>query len=485
MQEKYKQKGWPTDPRQIAENKRNHEWARLNMEPLAERYPGKYIGVQRSRVVVVADSEAELVKTAESMDKRNPISVFHILINPDQSTAEQVTTNPMSFSRFYSRTKDGDVESIDILPSVNDDDAEECTAAEVIERLKDLSYRSASFDLHGTLLLPKKGLNEVVYGAFRSVMIENKCGDDIERLEERLGNEAADYVAKISTEYYRKADPLLDTMPHLLQHSVPRWVIANCYTIAELISGDMDNIAPLIEKLGQGDVKRCHERHSAMGIQVQKRISGSKPEAWYATAEQESIVNATLERGLLIAILSNGTQSSVSDCAQRYFPKIPRWQIFTPHVLKGTGKPSLTNSALFLMSLGCAIVRNAIEGGPAPEDVVRALPRQRQGLVERWKKARAEIRDKVYEVVTDSQKIGSTEATIGVVRNALRQFCTRLGMSESTSESILILPHQNLHVGNSSYHDTLPDLGLSLPFDYILYSAKDNKEERVVHSIDD
>ncbi len=446
------------------------------MEYLGQHYPNKWVGVNGAGVVAVADSKPDLLRAAMPIaDEAGPVSLFHVLLNPDQGTVEEPGQKPLSFGRLSVRTSGG-IQKIDV-PPVLEDETGECTAAVVIERLRDIRYRSASFDLHCTLLLPKRGLNDVIYSAFRSVLRENGCGDRIELLENLFAEKAADVVAAFSIHYYRKTDILLERMPVMLQHPASRWTMVNNYVISEICAGGPGHVGVLIDSLGRGNHDLGVERFVNMGREIQKRISGSSPEAWYVTAEQKGIVEAATERGLLIAILSNGTQSSVCDCAKRYFPEIPAWQIFTPQVLKDTGKPSLTNAALFLLSLGCAMVRNAIEGRPAPEDVVRALPRQRQGIVESWKKARTAVVDTVYREVTDSQKTNSTEATFSVVRGALREFCARMGMPESAGESLVIMPHQHLHVGNSSYHDSLPFVGLGLPFDYLFYTAKDAKKE--------
>jgi hypothetical protein len=462
-------------PGHIDESERiGYGWARSHMEYLGQNYPDKWVGVSGERVVAVAESKPELMRAVMPLtDRQEPVLLFHVLVNPDQRIVEEISKRPLSFGRLSVPASDGGVQTINV-PPVLEDETNECTAAEVIERLRDIRYRSASFDLHCTLLLPKKGLNDVIYGAFKSVLTENGLRDRIERLENVFGEKAPDVVAAFSIHYYRKADILLERMPYLLQHPASRWTMVNNYVVSEIASGGPGHVAALIDKLGQGDHERGVERFANMGREIQRRISGSKPEAWYFTAEQRGIIDAATERGLLISILSNGTQSSVCDCTKRYFPEIPSWQIFTPQVLKDTGKPSLTNAALFILSLGCVIVRNAIEGRPAPEDVVHALPRQKQGIVERWKKSRAAMVDKVYHEVTDSQKTDSTEATFSVVRDALREFCTRMGMPESTGESLLLLPHQHLHVGNSSYHDSLPCVGLGLPFDYVFYTAKDD-----------
>jgi len=447
------------------------------MEDLAERYPQKWLGIKGRRVVAVADSKHELERAAEPLADEHPILLLRILVNPDEETAAEVAKNPMAFGRLSFRGADGRVQEIEVLQSMNDDETDECTAAQLIERLRDVRYRSVSFDLHSTLLLPTGGINEVVYNAFKDVLIENGCIDRVVVLEDLFREGAADFVTDLSTNYYRRMDPLLETMPEFLQHPARRWVTANSYTIAQLIAGDPDNISVLIDRLGHGDVKRSQDRLIRMGWGVQKRISGSRSENWYTTEEQRGIIRATLKRGLLIAILSNGMQSSVSDCAKRYFPEIPSWQVFTPQALKDTGKPSLTNAALFLMSLGCAMVRNAIEGRPAPEEAVRALPRRRQGILGRWMKSRAAVANRVYRELTDSQKTGSIEAPLSIIRDALREFCARMKMPESTAESLMIMPHQHLHVGNSDYHDSLPFVGLGLPFDYALYSAKDDGKQ--------
>lgn len=482
LHEKRKQISRIINVDQAGEAKRSYDWARRHMEDIGGMYPNKWIGIKGERVVAVRDSEAELERAVEPLiDKIQPISIFRILKNPDPKTENEVRQNPLAFGVTYYQSSDGDIERVEQPPLHEHDVTEDSCASEVIDRLKDLRYRSVSFDLHSTLLLPRGGLNDVVYSAFKSVLIDYGFSSTVDILNSCFGENAAEQVASLSTVYYRRADSLLESMPDIFQHPAPRWVMANNYTIVHLIVGDPDHVGLVIRKLGNNDIKLGTKRLIAMGREVQKRISGSRPEAWYFTAEQKGIVDAAIERGILISILSNGTQSSVIDCAKCYFPEIPAWQIFTPKALKDTGKPSLVNSALFLLSLGCAIVRNAMEGRPAPEEIVRSLPKQSQLTVEKWRKARAYVVNRVYEEVTNSQKTNTAENTLGVIRVALREFCTRVKMPDSVSDSLAILPHQHLHVGNSGYHDSLPDVGLGLPFDYILYTAKDNEKESIVN----
>jgi hypothetical protein len=466
-------------------------WFRQNMEPLAERYPNKWLGIQGGKVAVVADSKPELERAVRrTLDLRVPVTIGQMLVDPGPEKMAQVAKNPLSAGIVFSRNGD-QVQRMYIQPRVKEDDGgenpEDCDAGEVMEHLMDLKYRSVSFDLHGTLLLPKRGWNARIYEAVRGVLVENGCLGEVERFEGIVGEtmDPADFVSTISTDYYRRADTLLETMPEIMQHSKERWVMANAYTIAEITTGHCDNVEILLRKLGRGDPKKGIAPLIEMSRDVQRRISGSGPEDWYATPAERRIIDTAVERGMLISIISNGTHASVVDCARRYFPEIPAWQVFTPEIMRGTGKPSLTNSALFVFGLGCAIVRNAMEGRRAPEEVAQAVPRQRDHIAERWKKAKAAARDMLYTEVTEAQKKESTADVFGLVRKAVHEFCVRMEMRGNVEDCLIVAPHNHLHVGNSKYHDSLPTVGLSLGFKYIFYSAHDeNHEECSEHGPD-
>lgn len=335
------------------------------------------------------------------------------------------------------------------------------TVQEVREHLLDLQYRSVSFDLHGTLVHPRQGWNLRIWEAFRKVLRKYGCTDISDQLEQLFGESgAADFAAGVAKKYYRRGTPLLDELPVLFQSPKVRWSFTNAYALAELIAGDPGNVGLLKQRVG---LEICN-----MGLEVHEHISRSDPDDWYTTPEQRAVVENALSRGLLVMILSNGSYSSVVECTKRYFPQIPPWQVLTPEVLRDKGKPGPTNAVLLLFSLGCAMVRNAIEGRTAIDGLTRAFPQKsKQRLLEDWKRSRAKVRAWLAE-----QTLQAPHQAIGLLRQGLTEFCAQMGISGSYADALLVMPQQHLHVGNSDHHDALPLVGLGLPFTYLLYAPK-------------
>ncbi len=477
-------------------------WAQNRSLELSQRYPNRWIAIHDQRVVAVDLDHARCMQLAQACCEM-PITFVHTCAPRVPGTNEGVVSG-----------------NLDDLPADIRSGSQSVDAETIGRELRDLRYRSVSFDLHGTLVLSRIGWNERIATAFRRVLAAHGFHDVVVRLERIHGPHTAAIIAGVAKFWYdccaASEEGLIErgeVLPFPPWNPTVRWSLANSYAIAALIADDDERTATddaraydevFFARLRERTWRRPHRKRSSerrrareefpglaaadlpraveelrltdewrdMGIAVHEQISGSAPADWYATDEQRAIVRSAIDRGLVTCVLSNGSVDAVRACVAQHFPDIPPWQVFTPTTFSGAGKPGPANAAQLLASIGSAMVRNAIEDRSAPPAVAAAIAshrRRRDALRRRWGSASAEL----YRRVADGARLRNGAGFSTALREALGWFARALGLPEAAVGEMTMHAHEHLHVGNSKYHDALPLLGLGLPFRCIRYDPSD------------
>ena len=455
--------GWPVDPDDAALAQDNVLWFRANQGSIMGRHPDMYVAIARRRVLGARKTLEEINVLASRVGASvGPVLVIHgssvraddpRLHDPERSALVPAGIESVR-PKLWTPPEDGEQKVL-------------VSERELTFELSDLSLRSVSFDLHATLVLPTEDWNLRIYSAFKSVLAEAGMDGLLRELEETCGvKRAADYAAGVADRFYHRLDDLVQD-DAVLQDPRNRWSLVNNYALVELAVGDARHIGAFFERIGcAGDPQRGAPRLIAMGREVHERISGSKADTWITISEQQAVAGYVRDRGLIMMILSNGSQDAVTECVNLHYPWIPDWHILTPAALGGAGKPSVANAGLLLFQAGCIILRDAIEGKSAPKRVVSSLPRRSKvKLRKAWKRAVEEAHRELLDGLA-----GAPTDALGRIHEALTVVCRKLGAHPRCIEDLLIAPNEHLHVGNSAYHDHLPVVGLGLPIKHRFYA---------------
>ncbi len=318
----------------------------------------------------------------------------------------------------------------------------------------DPDLRSISFDLHLTLVSPRSSRNEHIYRAFCRALEHHGFANVVKAFEAEQGYPLAlQLICEASDHFHLFLDEVLEHS----WDSIHRWHMTNA-TILEALLERYEPGAPpaqndpwnhrLESRVYAEPFQRTLGRATpdivaTMSREIRLGISGSQPDDWEADAREIDLVDLALKRGLHVFIWSNGTQSSVEACSQRWFPGIPRRHVFTPDRLAGTGKPAWESVALFWFNA----------------QIVRLPSNTYDG---EWERCRAKATKQLFRELKDDERV------FRAVQKAYRHWCRRFGLR------VRPLPSgaTHLHVGNSDYHDDLQYVGPGPAFYRGLYKAR-------------
>lgn len=327
-----------------------------------------------------------------------------------------------------------------------------------------LGKKVFSFDLHGTLVLPRMPMEDYVLRQFQEVMKKHdinllaefygighefakKLGVPLERIDRYLVRLLTEhYVATIIRDDSRKYKSALSTLAEeegyaeLKKNKQLRMSLVNAMVLSETLGYDQ---LPLGQTTSMAE--EIHHRIDAFG------------DEWMLSPNTAKLLDhvASLKPRPVMCILSNTTFKAASKAVQQYLSKwFSPWMIFTPDILGGYLKPSPEAYIGAIVAARCGVVRNAIEGRDVDEKLV-AIVLEAMGNdsfdAQQWEAARGAAIENAQRVIATDKRLGVESIYAGI-----DTFIEQMKLPRQLRSNLGMRYEQYHHVGNSQLHDRVP-----------------------------
>ncbi len=319
-----------------------------------------------------------------------------------------------------------------------------------LTRVHDLGKKLYTFDLHGTLIVPKESLAGHICNVFIRVM-------------ERYGISLLDDFSYIGEKMLKRVVHILPPEPGY-SRTVRR---LTHYFLTDLIQEDgrfYKRSQLELEQKRSGIIKSQQQRmqivneavidnsfHYDLPLGLRQRIAADihheitvfSPE-WELPEYAKILLGhvASLQPQPQLALLSNGERSHAEEAVRYYLsPWFPPGMVFTPADLQGYSKPAPEAYIGCIVGARCGLVYEKVGTPPFSTSDFSE---------ERWYKARQNAITTAQSIIHKDQSKGDESIDQG-----LRAFCREAGIPE-LQPSLNIKYVEVHHIGNSPVHDVVP-----------------------------
>ena len=334
------------------------------------------------------------------------------------------------------------------------------TILHFLDKVNGLGKKLYTFDLHGTLIVPKTSLPVHITDVFINVMKRYGISllDDFSHIGEKVFHDRvtivppeprytrairaltrlylSDFIQE-NSRYYKRALLAFEKERGLTRDHTQRMENVNEAVIELSLGYD----------LPQGLLKR-------IANEIHKGITQFSPD-WELPDYAVTLLNhaRSFQPEPQLAILSNGPRDQVEEAVRHYLsPWFEPWLVFTPSDLHGYSKPSPEAFIGAIVGARCAMARKMmIENEmPAERETIHSSPLG-------WYDARQKAIKVAQSIIHQDQGLGNQSIDEGIT-----VFCREVGMPQL--QPVLAIQYvETHHIGNSLIHDTVPRMSGNPP----------------------